>query len=136
MFERIFALKSNNTSIKKELLAGSVTFFTMSYIIFLQPAILSGNLFGNSTGMDAGALTTATILAASISTIFMGLYARLPVALAPGMGENFFFALTIIPAAASAGFTEPWKTALGTIFVSGVVFFIFTVTGARVPPVY
>ncbi len=103
----------------------------MAYIIFVQPAVLSGALTGTPTGMDFGAVTVATCLAAALATGIMGLYARFPVAQAPGMGQNFFFVLSIIPAAAAAGHPEPWRAALGVIFVAGVLFLILSVLGIR-----
>ncbi len=131
MIERLFHLHDNGTNVRTELLSGSVTFFTMAYIIFLQPAILSGLLFGIDTGMDAGAVMTVTILISAMTTIAMGLYANLPIGLAPGMGQNFFFTLTVIPAAMTAGFPVPWQTAMGTVFIAGVIFVILSLTGAR-----
>jgi len=85
-------------------LAGVTTFLTMAYIIFVQPAVLSGAMFGKPTGMDFGAVTAATCLSAALATAIMALYARYPIAQAPGMGENFFFVFSAIPAAAAAGF--------------------------------
>ncbi|HQR24580.1 MAG TPA: NCS2 family permease [Steroidobacteraceae bacterium] len=131
MLERIFRLREHGTSVRTELTAGLTTFLTMSYIIVVQPAVLSGTLFGEPTGMDFGAVTTATCLAAALASAIMGLYARYPIAQAPGMGENFFFVFSAIPAAAAAGAAVPWATALGAVFVSGVVFLALTLAGAR-----
>src|SRR5438045_6939232 len=116
MFERLFRLSENKTSPRVELLAGVTTFLTMAYIIFVQPAVLSGAMFGKRTGMDFGAVTTATCLSAALATAIMALYARYPIAQAPGMGENFFFVFSAIPAAAAAGFANAWEVALGTVF--------------------
>ncbi len=127
----MFELKAAGTSVRTEIVAGSTTFLTMAYIIFVQPAVLSGALTGTPTGMDFGAVTVATCLAAALATGIMGLYARFPVAQAPGMGQNFFFVLSIIPAAAAAGHPEPWRAALGVIFVAGVLFLILSVLGIR-----
>lgn len=102
MFDRIFRLRENGANIRTELLAGTTTFLTMAYIIFVQPAVLGGSMFGQATGMDFGAVTTATCLSAALASAIMGLYARYPIAQAPGMGENFFFVLTLLPAAAVA----------------------------------
>jgi adenine/guanine/hypoxanthine permease len=113
MLSRFFGLTEHGTTVRTEVLAGVTTFLTMAYIIFVQPAILSGSLFGTPTGMDFGALTTATCLSAALATAIMGLYARYPVAQAPGMGQNFFFVISAIPAAAAAGFAHPWQVALG-----------------------
>ena len=129
--ERLFRLRENNTSVRIEVLAGLTTFLTMAYIIFVQPAVLSGKLTGTDTGMDFGAVTTATCLSAALASAIMGLYARYPIAQAPGMGQNFFFVLSAIPAAAQAGFANAWQTALGTVFLSGVLFFVLSLVGAR-----
>ena len=137
LFERIFRLRENATGVRTEVMAGTTTFLTMAYIIFLQPAILSGLLFGMSTGMDFGAVMVATCVSAAIATAIMGLYANYPIALAPGMGENFFFIFSVIPAAAAlgavqAGVTTPWQVALGVVFVSGVLFCLLSLVGLRV----
>jgi AGZA family xanthine/uracil permease-like MFS transporter len=131
MWDRIFGLSENKTTVHTEMLAGLTTFLTMAYIIFVQPAVLSGSMFGAKTGMDFGAVTTATCLAAAGASAIMGLYGRYPIALAPGMGENFFFVFSVIPAAAAAGWADPWRTAMGVIFVSGVLFYIVYLTGIR-----
>jgi AGZA family xanthine/uracil permease-like MFS transporter len=88
-------------------------------------------MFGQPTGMDFGAITTATCLAAALASAIMGLYARYPIAQAPGMGENFFFVFTAIPVAAATGSAVPWATALGAVFVSGVLFLVLSLVGAR-----
>lgn len=131
MLDRFFGLTENKTTVRTELTAGVITFLTMAYIIFVQPAVLSGQLFGKPTGMEAGAITTATCLAAALATVVMALYARYPIAQAPGMGQNFFFVLSAIPAAAAAGFDDPWQTALGVVFWSGVLFLILSLLGVR-----
>ena len=120
--EQYFRLAENRTTVRTEVIAGLTTFLTMAYIIFVQPAVLSGAMFGMKTGMDFGAVTTATCLAAALASAIMALYARYPIAQAPGMGENFFFVFSAIPAAAAAGFTNSWQVALGVVFVSGVLF--------------
>jgi AGZA family xanthine/uracil permease-like MFS transporter len=129
--DRFFHLAENNTSVRTELVAGATTFLTMVYIIFVQPAVLSGSMLGAPTGMDFGAVTTATCLAAALATAIMGLAARYPIALAPGMGQNFFFVLTAIPVAAAAGASEPWAAALGAVFVAGVIFVVISLVGVR-----
>lgn len=129
--ERWFKLSENNTTVRTEIAAGLTTFLTMAYIIFVQPAVLSGSMFGFSTGIDFGAVTFATCVAAAIATATMGLYARYPIALAPGMGVNFFFVFSILPAAAAAGFEAPWQTALGIVFISGVLFLLISLTSFR-----
>ena len=131
MLDRVFRLRENGTTARTEVIAGVTTFLTMSYIIFVQPAVLSGVMFGQPTGMDFGAITTATCLAAALASAIMGLYARYPIAQAPGMGENFFFVFTAIPVAAAAGSAVPWATALGAVFVSGVLFLLLSLVGAR-----
>lgn len=131
MLDRFFRLQENGTNVRTELLAGLTTFLTITYIIFLQPAVLSGRLGGQETGMDFGAVMVATCLSAALATALMGLWARLPIAQAPGMGENFFFVFTAIPVAASAGHPEPWRAALGAVFVSGMLFLLLAVSGFR-----
>src|SRR5438552_3132502 len=131
MLERVFHLSENKTTARTEVLAGLTTFLTMAYIIFVQPAVLSGAMFGMKTGMDFGAVTTATCLSAALATAIMALYARYPIAQAPGMGENFFFVFSAVPAAAAAGFANAWEVALGTVFISGVLFLILSLAGLR-----
>ena len=136
MFERVFRLSENNTTIRTELLAGVTTFLTMAYIIFVQPAVLSGAMFGMDTGMDFDAVTVATCLSAALATLIMALYARYPIAQAPGMGENFFFVFSVIAAAAvlpavESGATTAWQVALGVVFISGVLFLLLSVIGVR-----
>ena len=131
MLNRLFRLDENGTTVRTEVVAGVTTFLTMSYIIFVQPAVLSGVIFGQPTGMDFGAVMTATCLAAALASAIMGLYARYPIAQAPGMGENFFFVLTAVPAAAAAGTAVPWATALGAVFISGVLFLVLSLVGVR-----
>ena len=131
MIERLFRLSENETSTRTEVLAGVTTFLTMAYIIFVQPAVLSGRMFGVATGMDFGAVTTATCLSAALATAIMAIYARYPIAQASGMGENFFFVFSAIPAATAAGFANAWQVALGVVFVSGVLFLILSLVGLR-----
>lgn len=143
MGERRWDLSKHGTSLRTELLAGLTTFLTMAYIIFVQPAVLSGAMFGQETGLDFGAVMTATCLAAALATAIMGLYARLPVAQAPGMGENFFFVFSLLPAAhaliaaqieqgrLAPDQTTPWQVGLGVIFISGVLFLILSLLGVR-----
>lgn len=143
MLDRFFGLSANQTSVRTELLAGLATFLTMAYIIFVQPAVLSGASTGTPTGMDFGAITTATCLSAALATIIMGVYGKYPIAQAPGMGENFFFVFSAIPAAKAlidsqiaagvweAGATSAWQIALGVVFLSGVIFLILSLCGVR-----
>ena len=120
MLERIFSLKSNNTSVRKELLAGFTTFVTMAYIIFVNPQIMS------ISGMDQGASFVATCIAAAIACMFMGFYANWPVGLAPGMGLNAFFTFTVV---GELGYS--WEIALGAVFIAGILFVIMSVTNLR-----
>lgn len=120
MLEKFFELKENGTSVRTEVVAGVTTFLTMSYIIFVNPEILS------STGMDRNSIFVATCIAAAFGSLIMALVANWPVGMAPSMGLNAFFAFTIVGA---LGFT--WQQALGAVFISGMVFLILTVTGVR-----
>ena len=131
MLENFFKLSEHQTTPRTEILAGVTTFLTMAYIIAVQPAVLSGAMFGMKTGMDFGAITTATCLSAALATALMALLARYPIAQAPGMGENFFFVFSVIPAATAAGFADGWQVALGVVFVSGVLFLFLSVIGLR-----
>ena len=120
-------------------MAGLTTFLTMAYIIFVQPAVLSGKIFNEPTGLDFGAVTTATCLAAALATGIMALYARYPIGQAPGMGENFFFVVSVIPAAQAmidsgaidGRGTSAWQIALGAVFIAGVLFLLLTLLGIR-----
>lgn len=120
MLDSYFKLSENNTTVKKEVIAGVTTFLTMAYIIFVNPAILA------DAGMDRDAVFVATCLAAVVGTLIMGLYANYPVAQAPGMGLNAFFAYTVV-----LGMGIPWQTALGAVFVSGVLFMILSILPVR-----
>ena len=120
MFEKIFKLKSNNTSVSREILAGVTTFVTMAYIIFVNPQMMA------VSGMDLGASFVGTCLAASIACIIMGIYSNWPVSLAPGMGLNAFFTYTVV---GEMGYS--WEVALGAVFLAGVLFFIMSVTNLR-----
>src|SRR5437762_12468690 len=97
ILDRLFKLSDNGTNVRTEVLAGLTTFLTMAYIIFVQPAVLSGKMFGIDTGMDFGAVTTATCLSAALATVVMAIYARYPNAQAPGMGENLFIVFSAVP---------------------------------------
>lgn len=117
---RYFLLKENNTQIRTELLAGLTTFSTMAYIIVLNPLIMQ------VTGMNFGAVMVATIVAASLSSLLMGMYANYPFALAPGMGLNAFFAYTLV-----LDQNMPWQIALGACFWAGFVFLLLNILGVR-----
>ncbi len=125
MLSRYFRLSSRGTDVRTELMAGLTTFLTMAYIIFVQPAVLSTDLAGHPTGMDMGAVLLATCLGSALASIMMGLFADYPIALAPGMGENFFF-VTVVMALAGLGVPDPWQTALGMVFLSGLAFLVLT----------
>ena len=116
ILEQFFQLEEHNSDVVTELRAGVVTFFTSSYIIFVQPAVLS------SAGMDFGAVMTATCLASAIGCQIMGLWANYPIALAPGMGINFYFTYTVV-----LGQGIPWEIALGAVFLSGVILILLTI---------
>lgn len=120
MLKRLFGLDSSVTTVKTEIIAGITTFLTMAYILAVNPNILS------VTGMDKGALFTTTVLAAFIPTLMMGLYAKLPFALAPCMGLNAFFAYTVC---LTMGYS--WQFALTAVLIEGLIFILLTVTNLR-----
>ena len=118
--ERVFKLQEHGTTVRTELLAGLTTFLTMAYIIFVNPSILG------DAGMPKDAVFVATCLIAALGTTIMGLYANYPIALAPGMGLNAYFAYVVVM---KMGFT--WQAALGAVFVSGCLFLLVTLLGLR-----
>lgn len=120
MTDKLFKLKENGTNVRTEIIAGVTTFMTMAYILFLNPNILS------VTGMDKNAVFFATAISAGFVTIAMGLVANFPMALAPGMGLNALFATVAL-----AGVGMPWQSALGAVFISGIIFILLTVTRVR-----
>jgi AGZA family xanthine/uracil permease-like MFS transporter len=120
MLDSYFGLSANRTDVRTEIIAGVTTFLTMAYIIFVNPQIL-----GNA-GMDKGAVFVATCLAAAVCTAVMGLYANYPIALAPGMGLNAFFAFTIV-----LTYKYTWQQALAAVFCSGVLFLLVSVFRIR-----
>ena len=120
MLEKIFKLSANKTDAKTEVLAGITTFMTMAYILAVNPNVLS------ATGMDHGAVFTATALASLIGTLLMALLANYPFALAPGMGLNAYFAYTVV---LSMGYT--WEMALAAVFVEGIIFILLSLTNVR-----
>ncbi len=115
---------------RTEVIAGVTTFVTMAYIIFVQPAVLSTDFTGKPTGLDFGAVLLATCLVSGATSILMGLWAKYPIALAPGMGENFFF-VSVIMALGAGGVAEPWRAALGIVLISGIIFLVLSVVGVR-----
>jgi len=120
LLERIFHLTELGTNVRTEILAGVTTFVTMAYILFVNPNILK------DAGMPIDATFAATAIAACVATLIMGLYANYPIALAPGMGLNAFFTYSVV---LSMGLK--WETALGAVFISGIIFFLMTVTKVR-----
>ena len=118
--DRFFDLRRNGTNVRTELIAGLTTFLTMVYIVFVNPSILG------KAGMDPGAVFVATCIAAAVSTLVMGLYANYPIALAPGMGLNAFFAFTVVLA-----YNYTWQQALAAVFCSGVIFFLISIFRIR-----
>lgn len=130
MLQRFFRLSEHDTNVRTELLAGLTTFLTMAYIIFVQPAVLTHTPDGGPTGMDQHAVMTATCLAAALATAIMGLYGRYPIAQAPGMGENFLF-VALIALLIEEGSAAPWQTALGVVFIAGVLFLLLSLLGVR-----
>ena len=118
--DKLFKLKENGTTVRTEILAGLTTFFAMSYILFVNPAMLS------QTGMPAQGVFLATIIGAVAGTLMMAFYANLPYAQAPGMGLNAFFTFTVV---FSLGYT--WQEALGMVFICGIISLIITLTKIR-----
>jgi len=120
MLDNFFEISKRNSTFKKEVIGGATTFLTMAYIIFVNPSILG------DAGMDKSALISVTIIASVIGTLLAGVWAKVPYAMAPGMGLNAFFTYTLV-----IGHGVTWETALGVVFVSGIVFLLLTVTGFR-----
>jgi adenine/guanine/hypoxanthine permease len=118
--DKIFQLRERGTSVQTEVLAGATTFLTMAYIVLVNPSILG------TTGMPVAGVAAATCLAAGVGCLLMGFLANYPIALAPGMGLNAYFAFTVVQ-----GMGVPWQTALGLVFISGVLFIVLTVAGVR-----
>ncbi len=120
MLEKLFALKDHGTNVRTEILAGITTFVTMAYIIFINPIILG------DAGMPQGAVFVATCVVAAVGTLIMGLYANYPIALAPGMGLNAYFAYVVV-----LGMGYTWQAALGAVFISGTLFLLVTLFRLR-----
>ncbi len=133
---RYFKIRERGSTFRRETLAGIVTFMAMSYILCVQPAIMSGEMFDAPTGMSAAALITTTCCVAAFGSLLMGLWANYPIGLAPGMGENLFVVLTVMPACAVAlgresGEADVWQLALGVVFISGLLFAILSLLNVR-----
>ncbi|MDU3351520.1 MAG: NCS2 family permease, partial [Clostridium sp.] len=120
LIDRYFGITEKGSNIKREMLAGVTTFMTMAYILIVNPSILS------QAGMDSGAVFTATAVSAIVSTLIMGLYAKLPFAQAPGMGLNAFFAFTIV-----IGMGYSFQFALTAVFLEGLIFILLTAFNVR-----
>ena len=120
ILERLFHLSRHGTTVRTEVLAGSTTFFTLAYIIFVQPAVLS------AAGMDFGSVFVATCLASGIATLMMAFFANYPIAVAPAMGHNFYFAFTVVVAGG-----VPWRVALGGVALAGMLFVLTAGVGLR-----
>ena len=118
--EERFELSAHGTTVPTELVAGLTTFLTMAYIIFVQPAVLG------AAGMDAGAVLAATCLSTAFATALMGLFANYPIAVAPAMGHNFFFAYSVV-----IGMKVPWQVALGGVAIAGIAFVLTAGIGLR-----
>ena len=118
--DRFFSISQRGSSVRQEIIGGLTTFLTMSYIIFVNPSILS------LTGMDKGALITVTCLVSALGTFLIALMANMPIALAPGMGLNAFFTFTLV-----MGQGISWESALGVVFLSGLVFMALSLSGIR-----
>lgn len=115
LLERLFQLSKHGTNVRTEIMAGVTTFLTMCYIVIVNPGILS------ITGMDFGAVFVATCISAAIGCFIMGAFANYPIALAPGMGLNAYFTFAVVQ-----GMGVPWQVALAAVFVSGIIFFVFS----------
>ena len=120
MLNKFFKLKEHDTNVKSEVMAGVITFLTMSYILIVNPNILS------AAGMDRSALFTATAIASFVGTICMALIARIPIAAAPGMGLNTFFAFSVV-----LGLGYSWQMALTAVFIQGIIFLLLTFFNIR-----
>lgn len=123
--ENFFKLKAHGTDVRTELIAGATTFLSMVYILAVNPSILS------ASGMDSGAIFTATAVSAIVATLCMAFFANYPVALASGMGLNAYFAFSVCPELAAAGITDPWRVALVAILVEGIIFILLSLCNFR-----
>ena len=118
--DKLFQLSEHRTTVRREILAGSTTFFTLAYIIFVQPAVLS------AAGMNFGSVFVATCVASGVATMMMAFFANYPIAVAPAMGHNFYFAFAVVVAGG-----VPWRVALGSVAVAGVLFVLTAGVGLR-----
>ena len=124
-FERTFKLKEHGTTVKTEAMAGTITFLSMVYILAVNPSILS------ASGMEPGAVFTATAISAAFGTLFMAFYANYPIALASGMGLNAYFAYSVCVPMAEQGIQDPWTIALTAVLVEGIIFILLTLCKFR-----
>jgi AGZA family xanthine/uracil permease-like MFS transporter len=120
LLERLFHLEENQTTVRRELFAGLTTFMAMAYVVVVNPRILSEG------GMPADGVLFATCLSAALATLLMGLWANYPIALAPGMSLNAYFTYSVV-----IGRGVPWQTALGVVFLSGLLFLVLTLSKVR-----
>ncbi len=120
MFERFFKLSEHGSSVNREILGGATTYLAMVYIVFVQPAVLS------AAGMDFGAVLMATCIGSAIACFLMGFLANYPIALAPAMGHNFYFAYAVV-----LGMGISWQQALTAVFIAGIIFFVLSLTSMR-----
>src|ERR1700674_4577119 len=120
LLDRVFHLEENQTTVRRELLGGLTTFMTMGYVVVVNPRILA------EAGMPVEGVLFATCISAALATLIMGLWANYPIALAPGMSLNAYFTYSIV-----LGRGVPWQTALGVVFLSGLLFLILTLTNVR-----
>ena len=123
--EKLFKLKEHGTDVKTEIVAGTTTFLSMVYILAVNPSILS------ASGMDSGAVFTATAVSAVIATLFMAFLANYPVALASGMGLNAYFAYSVCIPMAEQGIADPWRVALAAVLVEGILFVLLSLCNFR-----
>ena len=123
--DRFFGLRARGTDVPTEVVGGATTFVALSYIVFVQPAVLA------TTGMDPGAVLTATCLSSAFATALMGLWANYPIAVAPAMGHNFYFAFVVAGPLAAGGLGYSWQAALGANFAAGVAFLVLSLVGLR-----
>ncbi|MBF0292955.1 MAG: NCS2 family permease, partial [Nitrospinae bacterium] len=125
VIERFFEVGKRQSSVGREILAGVTTYLTASYIIFVQPAVMS------LAGMDFNSVMMATCVATAVATLFMAFFANYPIVVAPAMGHNFFFAITVCGAVSAGGMGFSWAQALAAVFISGSLFLFLSLFGFR-----